>query len=283
MSASESHKLIRWTLVLLLIGVAASCVALFRYARLYSDTASALASLQADSKEWRITVEQLGAENDNLRRQLGMPPAHSDDAARAARERRQAEQAAAARLEAARMLGKMEADRTAATNKANSLELRTRELEGALESAHTEVQRLTAAEADLKERLDGTNRIVEAMQSELKGRTDRATQLDIENRTLRDENRKLTEKSSQATGLMRDIDDINRRRDALLNQIQRRYRDLTDQYRVMAARSDRDGLGAGGGDLSRLQHTISMAEEDLRQLNALNAQAARAQQRTRAK
>ena len=283
MSASESHKLIRWTLLLLLIGVVASGIALFRYVRLYSETASALANLQSESKEWRITVEQLGAENDNLRRQLGMPPAHSDDAARAARERRQAEQAAAAGLEATRMLGKLEENVAAATNKAAALELRTHELESTLESTRAELQRLTATEADLKERLDGTNRIVQAMQSELKVRTDRATQLDIENRTLREENRKLTEKSSQATGLMRDIDDINRRRDALLNQIQRRYRDLTDQYRVMAARSDRDGLGAGGGDLSRLQHAISLAEEDLRQLNALNAQAARAQQRARAK
>jgi chromosome segregation ATPase len=283
MSAPESHKLIRWTVVLLLVGVVASCVAVFRYVRLYSQTNSALVKLQSESKGWLTTVEQLGAENDNLRRQLGMPPVHSADAARLARERHQLEQAMKERLEATQMLGKLEEGMSAAASKVNSLELRNRELESGLEAARAEVQRLTASEADLKERLDGTNRIVEAMQAEMKGRTDRTTQLDIENRALRQENAKLSQNISNAGSLAREIDDINRRRDALLNQIQRRYRDLTDQFRVMAARSDRDSAGAGAGDLSRLQHTVSLVEEDLQQLNALNSQAARLQQRARAK
>jgi|GEM_PF-703684 len=283
MSAPESHKLIRWTVVLLLVGVVASCVAVFRYVRLYSQVNSALVKLQSESKGWLTTVEQLGAENDNLRRQLGMPPVHSADAARLARERHQLEQAMKERLEATQMLGKLEEGMSAAASKVNSLELRNRELESGLEAARAEVQRLTASEADLKERLDGTNRIVEAMQAEMKGRTDRATQLDIENRALRQENAKLSQNISNAGSLAREIDDINRRRDALLNQIQRRYRDLTDQFRVMAARSDRDSAGAGAGDLSRLQHTVSLVEEDLQQLNALNSQAARLQQRARAK
>jgi chromosome segregation ATPase len=283
MSAPESHKFVRWTLVLLLAGVVASSIALFRYARLYSDTAAALAKLQSESQGWRTTVDQLAAENDNLRRQLGMPPVHTGDGEKLLRDRRQLEQATAARLEATRMLEKLEAGLTAANGKANSLEARNRELESGIEKLNAESQRMLALEADLKERLAGTNRIVEAMQAELKGRAERTTQLDIENRTLREENRKLSERSAQASNLTRELDDINRRRDALLNQIQRRYRDLTDQYRMLGARPDRDGLDSGGGDLSRLQHAVSLAEEDLRQLNALNSQAGRLQQRPRAK
>jgi chromosome segregation ATPase len=283
MSAPESHKFVRWTLFLLLAGVVASSVAIFRYARLYSDAAAALAKLQSESQGWRTTVDQLAAENDNLRRQLGMPPVHLGDAEKLLQNHRQLEQATAARLEAARMLGQLQEGMTAVNSKANSLEVRNRELESGIEKLNAESQRLLASEADLKERLAGTNRIVEAMQAEVKGRAERITQLDIENRTLRQENRKLSEKSALASNLTRDLDDINRRRDALLNQIQRRYRDFTDQFRMLAARSDRDGLGSGGGDLSRLQHAISLAEEDLRQLNALNAQAARLQQRPRAR
>jgi chromosome segregation ATPase len=283
MPASESHKFARWTVLFLLAGVVASSVAVFRYARLYSNTAATLASLQSEGKVWRTTVEQLAAENDRLRRQLGMPPVQPADGQKLLQDRRQLEQATAARVEAARMLGKLEEGMTAASSKANALEGRNRELESGMEKLQADNQRLTASEADLKERLEGTNRIVEAMQAELKGRAERSTQLDIENRTLHDENRKLTAKSSLASNLMRDLDDINRRRDALLNQIQRRYRDLTDQFRMLAAGSDRDGLGSGGGDLSRLQHAVSLAEEDLRQLNALNAQASRAQHRTRTK
>ena len=283
MSAPESHKFVRWTMFLLLAGVVASSVAIFRYARLYSDAAAALANLQSESRGWRTTVDQLAAENDNLRRQLGMPPVNLGDGRKLLEDRRQLEQAAAARLEATRMLGKLEEGVTAANSKADALEARNRELESGMEKLNTESQRLLSSEADLKERLAGTNRIVEAMQAEVKGRAERITQLDIENRTLREDNRKLSDRSAQASNLTRDLDDINRRREALLNQIQRRYRDFTDQFRMLAARSDREGPGSGGGDLSRLQHAVSLAEEDLRQLNALNSQAGRLQQRPRAK
>ncbi len=283
MSAPESHKFIRWTLLLLLAGVVASGIAVFRYARLYSETATALSDLQKETKQWRTTVEQLGDENDTLRRQLGMPPVHAGDTARLAQERRQLEQATAARLEATRMLGKLEAGMTEAQGKVISLEVRNRELETALETARAEAQRLTASEADLKERLAGTNRIVEAIQAEMKGRAERTAQLDIEIRTLREENHRLNDRTTQTAATARELDDVSRRRDALLNQIQRRYRDLTDQYRVLAARSDRDGTGAASSDLSRLQHIVSLVEEDLRQLNALNSQATRLQQRTRGK
>jgi chromosome segregation ATPase len=283
MSAPESHKFVRWTIIFLLAGVVASSVALFRYARLYSGAAAALAHVQSESQGWRTKVDQLAAENNNLRRQLGMPPVHLGDGEKPLQDRRQLERANAARLEATRMLGKLEEGVTAANSKAISLEARNRELESGMEKLNADSQRLLASEADLKERLAGTNRIVEAMQVEMKGRTERLTQLDIENRTLREENRKLSERSAQASGVTRDLDDINRRRDALLNQIQRRYRDLTDQFRILAGRSDREGIGSGGGDLSRLQHAVSLAEEDLRQLDALNSQASRLQQRKRAK
>ncbi len=284
MNSSEPHKLLRWSMLLVLVGAVASAVAVFHYARLYTQTAAALADLQSESRQWRTSVEQLAQENDDLRRRLGMPPVHAADAERLEQERRQLEKATAARLEAARMLSKLEESMHAATSKASSLEERNHELEGALESVRAELQRLIASEADLKERLAGANRIVEAMQTELKARTERVTQLEIENATLREENRKFNERSSQVVNLMRELDEIGQRRDALLNQIQRRYRDLTDQYRVMAARSDRDGsAAAASADLSRLQHTVSVAEEDLRQLNALNAQALRLQQRLRNK
>jgi len=284
MNSSEPHKLLRWSMLLLLIGAVASGVAVFHFARLYKQTAAALAGLQSESRQWRTSLEQLAQENDDLRRRLGMPPVHAADAERLEQERRQLEKANAARLEAARMLSKLEQSMNAASSKASSLEERNRELESVLESVRAELQRLIASEADLKERLAGANRIVEAMQTELKARTERATQLEIENATLREENRKLNEKNSQAVNLMRELEEIGQRRDALLNQIQRRYRDLTDQYRVMAARSDRDGpSSSASADLSRLQHTVSQAEEELRQLSALNAQALRLQQRLRGK
>jgi hypothetical protein len=56
----------------------------------------------------------------------------------------------------------------------------------------------------------------------------------------------------------------------------RRYRQITEQYRSMAGMMQTqrtDAPAAGSADLARIQDSIAMAEEDLRQLNNLNAQA----------
>jgi hypothetical protein len=53
----------------------------------------------------------------------------------------------------------------------------------------------------------------------------------------------------------------------------RRYKDVTEQYRALSARLDNPP------DTSRIQDSIALAEEDMRQLAGLNAQASRLQQR----
>ncbi|MBM3785617.1 MAG: hypothetical protein FJW30_14730 [Acidobacteria bacterium] len=57
----------------------------------------------------------------------------------------------------------------------------------------------------------------------------------------------------------------NRRRDALFASLQRRYREVTDLYRSFALRQPE----LQAGELSRIQSTIQMAEDELRQLQAL--------------
>ena len=61
-----------------------------------------------------------------------------------------------------------------------------------------------------------------------------------------------------------------------------RYRDLNDQFRSVSGMLDTRSRGEGAAgmpDLGRLQNAISLAEEDMRQLGNLNAQALQLQRR----
>ena len=73
--------------------------------------------------------------------------------------------------------------------------------------------------------------------------------------------------------------DLQRRRETLLNGIMRRYKEVTDHYRALAGmledRAHTERAAVSGTEVARIQNSISMAEDDLRQLNALNAQAVR--------
>jgi septation ring formation regulator EzrA len=115
----------------------------------------------------------------------------------------------------------------------------------------------------------------------LKGRNDRLVQLETTNNLLHQENRALSEKSALAVRMLRDLEEINRRRETYLTSILRRYKEVTEQYRALATRLDsaRDNFTPAGPELSRIQSAVAAAEEDLRQLANLNAQAARIQQK----
>ncbi len=62
-----------------------------------------------------------------------------------------------------------------------------------------------------------------------------------------------------------------------MSSILRRYKDITDQYRALSialdGRRDRQSAPLGEAELARIQNSIAMTEEDLRQINALSAQA----------
>jgi hypothetical protein len=73
-----------------------------------------------------------------------------------------------------------------------------------------------------------------------------------------------------------------------LNSLLSRYKEVTEQYRAFASilenRRGPEGtpganISIAGPELSRIQNTLTLAEEDLRQLNALNAQALRIQKK----
>jgi DNA repair exonuclease SbcCD ATPase subunit len=156
------------------------------------------------------------------------------------------------------------------------LETRAGEAEAQVQNLGLEDKRLAASEADLKQNLSAANQAVDALERELKSNRERVTQVEIAYQKLRDQGGADARKLGEVQQLAGELEDIHKRRETYLNNILRRYRQITEQYRSLSGVLEAqrtDAPGAGSADLARIQDSIAMAEEDLRQLNNLNAQA----------
>lgn len=159
------------------------------------------------------------------------------------------------------------------------LEARVSELETELERASEESRQTAVSKAEWKSVAEDARSTAEALRAELKKSQERAAELESANAKSREASAARTQQSTQAAQLAAELQQIYRRRDTYLTNVIRRYKELTDQYRsmvgVLESRHDREMPQPSGVELSRIQSTISLAEEDLRQLNTLNAQALR--------
>ena len=166
------------------------------------------------------------------------------------------------------------------------LQSRVDEADAQIQNLTVENKRLTGSEADLKENLAAANQAVDALQRELKSSRDRVTQVEIAYQKLRDQSSGDAQKLAQIQKYAAQLQDIYQRHEGYLNSILRRYKGITEQYRSMSGvlQAQRtDAPAAGSTDLARIQDSIAMAEEDLRQLNNLNAQARLIQKKMAAK
>lgn len=238
-----------------------------------------LTKLEAGNRELSAVNEQLRKEAAELRERLALPV----EAAPAARVAQSAPPDEAARLESVRALAQVQGKLTAASSAIAELKSKSEELQAMVARLTEENRRLTAESADVKESLGSTQRIVTAMETEMRSKTDRIVQLEGASKKTRDEHAGAMERLSQLSSTLRELDDINRRREGFLTSLQRRYRELNDIYRGVALRIDnsRDNPGAAnvGSEVSRMQSSVQLAEDELRQLTALNTQAQRIAQR----
>jgi chromosome segregation ATPase len=252
------------------VALAVALAVLSRRSALMTEQAERAVKLEVENKDLRARTDALSRELDSLRAQ------HSGQPVEVPPERgaRRAEYPSGV-IEAVRMLGEVKDSLAAANRTIEQLRTQTAELEAAVATLEEDNRRLAAQEVDLRENLAGQRRLVEALQSEVKGKSDRLAPLELTNRGLRQENEELAKKIAALNKLTVELEDIHRRRDGYLNTILRRYREVTDQYRALAARLENPetGAGAGGTDLSRIMNAVSLAEEDLRQIQSLNAQA----------
>lgn len=185
-------------------------------------------------------------------------------------------------LEAVRQLALVQrqvADLTAANRE---LQSRAVDLQSAVDKLSAENRKLTAETDDLRDSMERTRRVVAATEAELKTKTERLVQLETALARTREENAGATAQLRSISGLLRDFEDLNRRRENTLTSLQRRYRELTDLYRstLLAIEQQRDNPAIRQlPDASRIQSTVLAAEDDLRQIASLNTQAQRLAQR----
>ena len=185
----------------------------------------------------------------------------------------------AKRLEQVKMLGEAQ-DRLAATSMTvKQLELRVQELEEAAVKYEEDRKGLSAAAEDLKAQLADSNRVIEALQPELKTSSERVTKLEARNKAMAAQQRDLENKSAGTAKLVLELENIHRQQETLLAGILQRYQDANDRYRSLASSGiePRRDSPSSGLDLAQIQNVVGLVEEDLRQFRNLNAQASRIQ------
>jgi chromosome segregation ATPase len=264
-----------WKLALVAAGLLliASGLAIFGLWRTRTEQAAQLARLANDNRLLQARTQTLERAAAALRQGLPAPPEPRLEA------QHDLKSAHLNALDQAKLLIQFRDQLAAANRSVESLQTRLQEVQYSLEKVTEENKRLASSESELKERVGVANRILEAVQTELKGKENRLAELDASYRRLRDENRANADKAVRIPRALQELEQINRRREGYLADILRRYHDITDQYRSLASRLDRENSAPGASELTGIQNAISMTEEDLRQLSALNAQAARIQQK----
>lgn len=259
-----------------LILLAAAAAALWLARRNLAQSA-ALARLESENRELKGALARLSAESRRLSEQLAAAQNAEAPAPIVIPTPRPG--ASQAEIEQARLLAQLKEKLSASSTSMAEMENRVAELEAYAQKVSEENRRLAASETELRETAASSRRIAEALQAELKSRSDRLVQSEVQNRTLKESASRAEERSARLSKVLQEIEDINRRRENYLTNLMRRYREITDGYRATALRMDnaRGGGSPPPGELSRLETALAQAEEDLRQIASLNAQAQRAQ------
>jgi len=139
-------------------------------------------------------------------------------------------------------------------------------------------QQAGAMDARWKESLDNANLTLEGVRTDLRAAKQELVQLQAENQALREANNSTNGAAADTLRLMAQYQDLSRRREAYLNTMLQRFRDIARQYRSFAAvasahRNDQPGPVLDDPDFSRIQGALASTQDDLRQLELLNGQA----------
>jgi chromosome segregation ATPase len=153
---------------------------------------------------------------------------------------------------------------------------RLRAMEEQIAVTTEENQKLGAAQRELQTQLAQAGENLEAARKDVASREQRIQQAEETARKLKADSTAASQKNSQLLKVLDELEDIHRRREAAANNLYGRYRDLNEFLRSLSLTVQTSNEGSAQTDLSRIQQLISMADEDMRQLRSLNAQAARA-------
>lgn len=241
-------------------------------------TQGELTPLRKSYAEAESRFQTLEDQNNTLRKQLeanGMSPAVAAPPPLSA--------ASSSSLEAVRRLALIQQQLVDTKAALQALQQRAQQLDSTATQLQNDNKRLTAAASEARDEADSLRRLNETIDAELKSKTARADAADTLSRRAQAETGDVKQKLNLTTSILRDLDEIARRRDTFLSNLQRKYRDVNDQLRALTVRfehyRDSNSAPSFSTDLPRLQSLVQSAEEDLRQVQTLNAQAQRLAQK----
>lgn len=159
-------------------------------------------------------------------------------------------------------------------NSLSELQFHSQQIDFQVGRLQSEVSRLSSSETDLKHRLADAGRVVQAMETELQGKDVRLAPLELSTRSLGASRQAALDAIDRQFAPARSLEDLQRRREVYLGGVLGRYRDLAERSYLLATRPDAAGPELGGTlDVSRVQLLVSQAEEEFRQIQALDSQA----------
>jgi chromosome segregation ATPase len=268
-----------WIILALVVGIAGFWIGRATFQTGGDQTR--IAQLEAENAALKASLEKLGAP-------LPAPPQPLDSARTPARPApRTPAQQEPARIDDTEVRT-LRDSLAAARQSISEWQARVGQLEMQLEQVTADQKRLAGIESDLSQELATARRLADAKDSEIGRRNDRLAQLEAENRKLSADAGAAGQKAGELQKTSDELQGIYRRREAALNTLINRYKDVTEQYRALTSvlenRRGPEGaagtaISIAGPELGRIQNTIALAEEDLRQLNTLNAQALRLQKK----
>ncbi len=150
----------------------------------------------------------------------------------------------------------------------------------ATEAANT---RFNTAQADWQKRFDALTQQVQAAQAEADAARARAEAIQSDINKAAASQSANEAKLDQARRLLASLQDLNRRRTTYLDSLLHRYRDVLSQLHaidnVLDSARDQNSSVISNAALARVESTISLAEDDMRQLSDLNSRAALTEKR----
>jgi DNA repair exonuclease SbcCD ATPase subunit len=251
-----------------------------------ASSAQDLLRVEAENQQLKARLEDLSRANAASAREADEG---GGTGSRGKRSPRLSEGSSAADLEVIRNLQ----EKLAVANEAASVaRARIEEIEKQLSEMREESARLAALNRENEVNAASAKLELANRDNELTRKGEQITQMEATNRKAIAESGVLAQKATRQADLLKQLQELHRRRESYLNTMVSRYRDITDRYRAYASvlenrRGPEGTPGAGisiaGPELGQIQTSITLAEEDLRQLTSLSAQVAKLQKDLSAK
>ncbi len=136
---------------------------------------------------------------------------------------------------------------------------------------------------DWQNQLTSLKQQLDSVEASSQASRQRILALEADNEKLRTATSGRSARAADLNRLITNLQDLDHRRESYLTSIMHRYRDITSQFRAMSGMLDtgRDPNSGAFSEaaLTRIENAVSSTDDDLRQLNELDAQVHRVQEK----